>query len=180
MIIQVDSREKTDKIKKIVEEFDRRGIQHPRSKLIVGDYMNYDNPRVIVDRKRNLSEVCINLTQKSEHDRFQREAKRAQELGIELIVLVEDGTKIKSLEDVKSWINPRRRIYCKKYGIPLGGDVEREIAEFVRHGGVKPPVPGPQLAKTMQTMSEKYGIRWEFCCKNDTGKRIIELLGGTV
>lgn len=176
MIIQIDSREKARAIKKIVAEFDRQGIQHPISKLIVGDYMNYDNPRLIVDRKQNLAEVCGNLTQ--QHERFRREALKAQELGIKLIILVEDGMKIKSLSDVESWINPRRYGYCKKYGISTRGDVVAEIEEFMRCGGARQPTPGSQLAKMMRTMVERYGIQWEFCCKNDTGKRIVELLGG--
>lgn len=176
MIIQVDSREKARAIKKIEAEFDRQGIQHPVSKLIVGDYMNYDRPRVIVDRKQNLTEVCGNLTQ--QHDRFRREALKAQELGIQLIILIEHGGAIKSMEDVKNWVNPRRYQYCRKYGITTKGDVEAEIAEFVCAGGAKPPTPGKQLVKMMQTMSERYGIRWEFCDKQHTGKRIVELLEG--
>lgn len=176
MVIQVDSREKARAIKKIEAEFDRRGIQHPISKLIVGDYMNYDNPRLIVDRKQNLSEVCGNLTQ--QHERFRREALLAKELGIQLIILVEDGAKIKSLADVESWVNPRRWQYCKKYGISTRGDVVGEIDEFIRCGGAKQPTPGPQLAKAMRTMADRYGIQWEFCDKRHTGQRIIELLGG--
>lgn len=176
MIIQIDSREKARAIKKIEAEFDRQGIQHPISKLIVGDYMNYDNPRLIVDRKQNLTEVCGNLTQ--QHERFRREALLAKELGIQLVILVEDGLKVKSLADVESWVNPRRWQYCKKYGISTRGNVDAEIEEFIRCGGAKQPTPGPQLAKMMRTMAERYGIQWEFCCKNDTGKRIIELLGG--
>lgn len=174
MIIQVDSREKARAIKKIEAEFDRQGIKHPISKLIVGDYMNYDNPRVIVDRKQNLAEVCSNLTQ--QHKRFRKEALLAKELGITLIILVEDGAKVKSLADVDNWINPRRYQYCKAHGIPTKGDVEAEIAEFERHGGARQPTPGPQLAKTMRTMSERYGIIWEFCSKSQTGKRIVEIL----
>lgn len=176
MVIQVDSREKARAIKKIEAEFDRRGIQHPISKLIVGDYMNYDNPRLIVDRKQNLSEVCGNLTQ--QHERFRREALLAKELGIQLVILVEDGLKVKSLADVETWVNPRRWQYCRKHGIPTKGDVEREIEEFIRAGGTKQPTPGPQLAKMMHTVSEKYGIIWEFCDKRHTGQRIVELLGG--
>ena len=59
MIIQIDSREKARAIKNIVAEFDRQGITHPVSKLMVGDYMNYDNPRLIIDRKQNLSEFVL-------------------------------------------------------------------------------------------------------------------------
>ena len=85
MIIQIDSREKAKAIQKIIAEFDRQGIKHPVSKLMVGDYMNYDNPRVIVDRKQNLTELCSNVCQ--DHDRFRRELVLAQENGIQLILL---------------------------------------------------------------------------------------------
>ena len=37
---------------------------------------------------------------------------------------------------------------------------------------------GAQMAKIMQTMSEKYPVEWQFCKKADAGKRIIEILGG--
>lgn len=70
MIIQIDSREKARAITKIVAEFDRQNITHPVSKLMVGDYMNYDNPRLIIDRKQNLSELCNNVC--NDHDRFRR------------------------------------------------------------------------------------------------------------
>ena len=48
MNIQIDSREKARAIRVIVEEFDRRGVHYFVSKLYVGDYMNYDNPRLII------------------------------------------------------------------------------------------------------------------------------------
>lgn len=95
MIIQIDSREKARAIKKILAEFDRQDIKHPISKLLVGDYMNYDNPRVIVDRKQNLSELCNNVT--SDHERFRREMLLAQQNEIQLIFLCEHGKGIKSI-----------------------------------------------------------------------------------
>ena len=106
MIIQIDSREKARAITKIVETFDCHGIKHPVSKLMVGDYMNYDNPRLIIDRKQNLSELCSNVCQ--DHERFRRELIRANENGIRMIFLVEHGKDIKRLEDVIWWENPRR------------------------------------------------------------------------
>ena len=176
MIIQIDSREKPRAITRIVAEFDRQGIKHPTNKLIVGDYMNFDNPRVVVDRKQNLNEVVNNLTQ--DHQRFRDEVMRAREYDITLIFLVEDGYRIRSVDDVESWVNPRTWGYCRKYGIDTRGDLQANIREFVQHGGQKPPNSGAWLAKTMRTMLEKYGVRWEFCAKSQTGKRIIELLGG--
>lgn len=148
MVIQIDSREKDRAIRKIVEEFDRRGVKHPVSKLMVGDYMNYDNPRLIVDRKQNLSEVCSNVCQG--HERFRNELKRAQENEIRLIILVEHGRGIHCLEDVIRWNNPRG-------GKSMQGEV---------------------LYKVMKTQERKYGIKYLFCDKRQTGRRIIEILSG--
>ena len=160
MIIQIDSREKSRAIQKIIEEFDRQGIKHPVSKLMVGDYMNYDNPRVIVDRKQNLTEVCSNVCQ--DHDRFRRELVLAKENGIQLIILCEHGKDINSLEDVIFWKNPRSEKRKKIDG----------KWQTVHTNAMK----GDVLYKILTTLQEKYGVRFEFCDKDETGKRIVELL----
>lgn len=84
MNIQIDSREKARAIQKIMAEFDRQGVDHFVSKLYVGDYMNFDNPRLIIDRKQNLTELCSNVCQG--HNRFRDEMLRAQEHGIRMII----------------------------------------------------------------------------------------------
>lgn len=162
MIIQIDSREKARAITKIVAEFDHQGIKHPVSKLMVGDYMNYDNPRLIVDRKQNLSELCANVCQ--DHERFRRELLLAQENDIQLVFLVEHGKEIRRLEDVIWWENPRRwkRVQDKVTG--KWKEVETKAMQ------------GEVLYKILKTQERKYGCRFEFCEKKDTGKRIIELL----
>lgn len=104
MQIQIDSREKARAIKSIVAEFDRQGVKHFVSKLFVGDYMSFDNPRLIVDRKQNLTELCGNVCQ--QHNRFRDEMIRAKEHGIKIIFLCEHGKGIRSLEDVATWSNP--------------------------------------------------------------------------
>ena len=38
-------------------------------------------------------------------------------------------------------------------------------------------VDGNQLYKSMCTIRDRYGVRFEFCEKKDTGKRIVEILG---
>jgi len=149
MVIQIDSREKSRAIKKIIAEFDRQGVKHYTSKLWAGDYMSLDNPRVIVDRKQNLTELCSNVCQ--DHDRFRRELIRAQENGIQLIILCENGNGVESLEDVIFWKNPRKK--------------ECNVA-----------MEGETLYKILSTQERKYGVRFEFCDKDHTGKRILELL----
>lgn len=162
MIIQIDSREKSRAIKKIIKEFDRQGITHPVSKLMVGDYMNYDNPRLIIDRKQNLSELCSNVCQ--DHDRFRKELMLAQENEIRLVFLVEHGKDIRQLEDVIWWRNPRR---WKRQKDPKTGRWEEVETKAMK---------GETLYKILCTEERKYGCRFLFCDKDQTGAEIIRLL----
>lgn len=180
MDIQIDSREKARAITKIIDEFDRQGIGYYTSKLWVGDYMSLDNPRLIIDRKQSLTEVCGNLCQ--QHKRFKDELARAQERGIQMVILVEHSAHIKSIDDVEKWKNPRTRAWEKKIREQAGCGYDFPIEDAImlaKQYGFKvsaPPTPGPTLAKQMRTLSERYGVRWEFCSKQQTGKRIIEIL----
>lgn len=151
MTINIDSREKSKAIQKIIAEFDKQGVKHFTSKCFVGDYVSLDNPRLAIDRKQNLSELCGNVCQ--QHDRFIRELKRANEYGIKLIFLVEHGGNIKCLDDVMRWKNPRLKVS------PLA-------------------VSGERLYRILSSISAKYDAEFLFCDKRSTGKRIIELLGG--
>ena len=150
MTIQIDTREKQRAVKQIISHFDKHGIKHYPSKLYVGDYMNLDNPRVIIDRKQNLSEIYTNVCQG--HKRFCAELKRAQDMGIKIIILCEHGFGIKSLDDLKNWYNPRLD------KTPYAWDGER-------------------LFKVLSTIKDKYGIDYVFCEKRETGAKIVEILG---
>jgi len=182
MEIQIDSREKAKAIKSILAEFDIQGIKYFTSKLFCGDYQSLDNARLCIDRKQNLTELCGNVCQ--QHKRFKAELTRAQEMNIKLIILCEHGGKIKSMDAVKGWINPRILQWEKKirqqYGIPKTADFQNELADLKSHGAKiqPPPTSGEQLYKMLSTISEKYEVQFEFCDKKSTGKRIIELLGG--
>lgn len=151
MDIQIDSREKARAIKKIVAEFDTQNVHHFISKLLVGDYMSLDNPRLIIDRKQNLQELCGNVCQ--QHQRFKDELIRANRAGIKLIFLCEHGKDITCIEDVYFWQNPRRRVSPRATN-------------------------GDQLYKSLCTIRDRYNADFVFCTKTETGKRIIELLGG--
>ena len=151
MQIQVDSREKAKAITKILAEFDKQNVKYYSSKLYVGDYMPLDNPRLIIDRKANLQELCGNVCQ--QHKRFTDELKRAQDANIKLIILCEHGGDINQLADVNKWYNPRLKVS------PMA-------------------VNGQRLFKILYSISKKYEVDFEFCTKAQTGKRIIEILGG--
>ncbi len=151
MTIQIDTREKSRAIAKIVSQFEQQNVRHYSSKLFVGDYMNIDNPRLVIDRKQNLNELTQNVCQ--QHKRFTDELKRAQEYGIKLIVLCEHGNKIQSLSDVQNWVNPRMK--------------QSPMA-----------MSGPRLFKVLTTISYTYNVDFLFCDKRQTGYKIIELLSG--
>ena len=92
LVIQVDSREQ--KFDHVTSYFDSQGVKWVKSKCVVGDYVNLENPMVVIDRKKDLQEVAGNVCQ--QHDRFVRELELARDLGYKLIILVEEPN-IKSL-----------------------------------------------------------------------------------
>lgn len=149
MIVQIDTREKEKAIEKIQKTFEEKGIKTVSSKMYVGDYQNLQNGSVVVDRKQNLSEICSNVCQ--QHERFKAELIRAQEAGIKIFILCEHGKDIKTIEDVKNWVNPR----LKKSPKALTGE---------------------KLYKIMKTQEAKYGITYLFCDKEETGEKILEIL----
>lgn len=178
LTIQIDSREKARAIKKILSEFDKQGVKYYISKLFTGDYMSLDNPRVIIDRKQNLSEICSNVC--VSHTRFRNELIRAKENGIKLIILIEHSNQIKSIDDVAKWKNPRKKeiktwiedeCLVNKNGEEYWEPAHYEVRETKA-------MTGETLSKVMRTMEEKYGCEFMFCDKLHTGKKITEILGG--
>lgn len=149
MEILIDSREKQKAIQKILIEFDKQGIKHASSKLFVGDYQSLDNPRLVVDRKQNLSELVSNVCQ--QHERFRNELIRANDMGIKIIFLCEHGGQIKTLEDVPKWTNPR----LKQSSLAMSGE---------------------RLYRVLSAMASKYNTEFLFCDKRNTGKEIIRIL----
>lgn len=151
MIIQVDTREKARAIEPILNYLNNNKQQYIINKLYAGDYVALENPFVIIDRKQNIRELATNATK--EHERFKRELQRVQEIGAEMVILVQedkiDGKKIESLEDVMLWT-------------PKKG---------------QGTVSGMRVYKILAYWSKVYPVRFEFIPKRDTGKRIIEILG---
>lgn len=149
MTVYVDTREKPRAIKSILAQFEAAGVDVIHRKLDVGDYMISPDGKLSVDRKQNLLEVCGNLAQ--EHRRFSAECLRAKVSGVKLVILVEHGGKIRSLEDVYGWKNPR--LIVSPYALS-----------------------GPRVYAMMKTYEARYGVEWAFCRKQDTGKRILDIL----
>jgi ribosome-associated protein len=118
--------------------------------LPYGDYAY--PPKISVDTKRNMEEIAQNIGgAASEHQRFKNECIKARDCGGKLIILVENTDGITCVDEVHKWINPEL--------------VYRPRA-----------ITGARLEKAMKTMTERYGVQFEFCTPEQSAKRIMELL----
>ena len=166
MVIQIDSREHKWEMARVQRQLESLGVKTIVSKLYVGDYQSLDNGRLVIDRKKDLQELCGNVCQ--QHERFRAELLRAQEAGIQIIILCEHGPDINNLQDVYFWQNPRK--HEVKWKTVNGRKIKTVESSKA--------VDGEQLYKSLITMRDKYGVRFEFCTKDITGQRIKELLDG--
>lgn len=148
MKIIIDSRER--KFDHIKAYFDKHGIDYEIRKLSVGDYQIDGSPQITVDRKRNLQEICHNLTNPSDKSRFWKEVRRSRERGVKLVVLIEHGGKIKSIQDVAKWND--------------------------KYSGVS----GRTLMEEMYRVHVAYSVEFIFCSKRQTAKKIIEILSQNI
>ena len=152
LVIQEDSRQQIGKHEVKHTFFADNDIELIRCKLPFGDYAPV--PPVSVDTKANMDEIAANICGK-EHTRFINECKGAKAAGCQLIILVENDVGISDISEVHLWKNPRS-VYSPKC------------------------VQGPRLQRAMQTISERYGVRFEFCTPEEAGSRIVELLSNEV
>lgn len=148
MVIQEDTRQQAGKHDIKHAYFADHGVDLVRCKLPFGDYAPI--PPVSIDTKNSMDEIAGNICGK-EHRRFINECRAAKEAGCKLIILVENTIGISDISQVHTWINPRV-IYSDKC------------------------VQGPRLQKAMETISERYGVRFMFCQPEEAGKKIKELL----
>ena len=151
MILLEDTRQQANKHRLKHEYWADRGIEIVRTKLLVGDYMLFGGT-VCVDTKADVEEIAGNIGG-SNHIRFREECKLAKKIGATLIILVENNNGFRSIEDVTAWVNPNVNKTSRS-------------------------IEGPRLAKAMATMSERYGVQFDFCAPESSGARVLELLDG--
>jgi len=153
-LIIVDSREHPKAITKILDYFKKNDIQYEVSKLLIGDYLDYNRPSIVVDRKQNIAELAKNCT--IEHERFRAELERAKKAGATLVLLVEQNrykdrdkwVEVKGIEDLLCWSSPHTK------------------------------VRGERVYRILVSWMHKYPLQVEFCDKRSTGRRIVEILYG--
>lgn len=155
MIIETDTRQQKDE--HITHVFDEQGIKYIRNKLYCGDYKRVDSTKIIIDTKKDLSEIAGNLCRTLEHQRIKREIAKACEIGCERFIFLIASNTIAEVSQVHNWQVPKRK----------DGNLITKV---------RPEV----LQKIMETMQEKYGVEFMFCKKKEMGQVIINLLKGGI
>ena len=148
----IDTREKPKAIQGILKTIDEAGIVHESTKLLFGDYMDWNRPEIVVDRKQNIAELAKNCTVEAE--RFKRELERAQRANSRLVLLVEQNRykdrdewkHVETIEDLMLWSSPHTTII------------------------------GEKVYRVLRAWCSKYDLDVQFCDKRQTGKRILEIL----
>jgi len=150
----IDTREKPSAIKGIIKTFDDAHVTYERTKLLVGDYMDYNRPHTVIDRKQSIQELAQNCSR--DHVRFKAELERAKKAGARLVILVEqnrykDGDEWRHVEDITDlmyWTSPHTTIR------------------------------GEKVYRVLASWRAKYDIDVVFCDKRSTGKRILSIIYG--
>lgn len=152
-LILTDTRQQKEN--HIIKEFDKQGILHIRTGLPSADYMavRYNEEKgfyldysILIDTKKDIEEIAGNLCNTQSHERIKREIFKGQELGAKEFIFLINGGKVKTIEDLQNWTSKRTK------------------------------VKGETLLKIMNTMRQKYNVRFIICPKAKMGETIIKLL----
>ncbi len=111
-----------------------------------------------VDTKRDLIEISGNL-QSSDHKRIKAECIRSQDAGCQLVILIEE---MPPCGMVDLWVPPVFTHSTKTHR--AGQPITRANPVLLR--------------KIMETMTEKYGVKFAFCDRSQTGRILLAILNG--
>jgi ribosome-associated protein len=110
------------------------------------------------DSKESFLEISKNIMS-MDHRRFKAECERAVEMGIQLIVLIEECPPFGRID---LWEVPRWRT----------------SNQFHRYGDPMTLVDPRALKKAMMTMEDRYGVKFRFCTRRQSPARVIKYLKG--
>lgn len=130
----------------IRDYFDKHGIEYVIQKLDEGDYFNEEQPLIVIDRKANLLEICGNLS--SGKGNIIRFINECKRAKDKHIrfIVLIEGTNCRKTSDLAAW-----------------------KSKYSKH-------TGKWLADKMFGLTVSYDVEWLFCKKNETAKKILELL----
>ena len=157
MILIEDTRQQAGKHRNVEAYCQRMGIEIRREKLPVGDYA-FPGGKIAVDTKENIMEICKNVMSE-DHKRLKAEILRANEMGIQLIFLVEEIPPYGRLD---MWEVPRWK----------------KTDKFHKYGDPMTRVHPAALRRALITIQERYGVKFRFCTRRQSPARIIKYLKG--
>ncbi len=126
------------------------GTPKPKLRKYINDKL-LEYASISIDTKKDIQEIIGNVTK--DHKRFIAECDLAAESDIKLIILIENNDNVKRINDLYKWYNMRLKHSPKA-------------------------TTGRMLAKILTGIEYRHNVKFEFCTPNESGKRIIELLGG--
>ena len=150
----IDTREKPKAIEGIIKTFDDAGIVYERTKLLFGDYMDWNRPGIVIDRKQNIAELAANCT--TDHVRFRDELERVKKAGAHLTILVEQNR----YKNGDKWVSVR------------------ELSDIIYWSSPHTSIRGEKVYRVLASWVNKYNLSVEFCDKRSTGRRILEIIYG--
>ena len=153
-LLLIDTREKPKAIEGILKTFDEAGIHYERTKLLFGDYMDYNRPHIVIDRKQNVLELAKNVT--TDRARFIAELERVKAAHAHLVILVEQNR----YKDRDRWITIK------------------EPADLMLWSSPHTKIRGERVFRSLSGLIHKYNISVVFCDKRTTGKKIMEIIYG--
>ena len=153
-LLLIDTREKPKAIEGILKTFETEGIPYTRTKLLFGDYADYNRPHIVIDRKQSIQELAKNVT--VERDRFVAELDRAKAAGAHLVILVEQNR----YKDRDRWISVR------------------DVSDLMLWSSPHTTIRGEKVFRVLSELIYKYNISVIFCDKRVTGKKILEIIYG--
>lgn len=148
LTIKMDTREKLPKKKTLLDYFKKHNIEVERIKLNVGDYCIKGKEDVVIDLKRNITELATNFF--CDKERFEKECIRAKQNDILLIFLIEENF---DKEKLLKW-RAKEQIDGKRFLNVYGWQVYNEMKRY----------------------AQLFNVKFRFCHKLSTGRKVIELL----
>ena len=126
--------------------FEANGIEFEIKKLDAGDYFSTDQGDIVVDRKQNLQELCGNLSKGNGNIIRFTNECRRAKEQGIRLVVLIEGTNCQTVKDVSGW-----------------------KSKYTKHSG-------KWLTDKMFNLTVSYNVEWQFCKKNETATKILEIL----
>ena len=130
----------------IRQYFDQNGIEYEIKKLDEGDYFNTEYPVIVIDRKANLQEIATNLSKGQGNIIRFTNECKRAKQNKLRFIVLIEGTNCQSVKDVAGWNSK----YTKQ--------------------------TGKWLTDKMFNLTVSYDVEWMFCRKNETARKILEVL----